>query len=171
MADSKLYLDSLKSMSLALEKMLALEEVKKQIKAEYERIPKNNGSDSKVMLDALVKVFPIISNLQEQEKLLKSEIAEQISKSLNNALAFIKTYDLKDFEDEKMSGIEKHFQILYDVITSHSVDIDSISIKPNILPQTLEKLDPLRENPMANRVIEKIEKINLLIVSHNVGKE
>ena len=172
MADFALYVDSLQDLSVALEKIMALTSVRKQIKVEYSRIPIGAEVDHKAIIDALFDAMPRVTRLQAEEKELNSLAADYVSRSIKTALRYVLSLEKEDVEDRSLNGLQKHLQILVDVLDAHYIHKgDSNSIDEEQFDQALQKLDTFPIESQVSDIRDIVLKLKLLTISTDVGKK
>lgn len=171
MADVSLYLSSLQSLSTALEKGIALLNVNNQIRLAYESIPSKLGNDSKALLDSLLVRLPDIAQLQSEEKVLKASYSEYISKTINSMIAFILTIERADLAEVYITGLQKHLQIIINVLSSSPTisQGNSYTVNQEAARAVLPKLLEFRGIPQADNLIEKIKRVFLFLGLNYVG--
>lgn len=171
MADNNLYLDSLKSLSGALEKGGALLGKRKQIKDAYVRVPLDYGNDPKTMVDALFDALPHISKLQEEERELKRSYVDSINKALNYIIDYISSIKKEDFSEMKITNFQKYLQTLIDVITSSTSILDGESYSIDVVKarDAKQQIGSFSGIPQADNVINKVNKLYELIGLSYVG--
>lgn len=171
MADNNLYLDSLKFMSVALEKSVALSSIRGQIKNAYSRIPSSPGNDHKMMMDTLFDALLHISKLQDDEKELKRSYVEELNKTINSIISYIYTIDKADLNEPYIASLQKYLQVLLEVISSSSTIMKegTYSIDAVRAHEVLQKFSTYGGIPQADNIIEKIKKMFTLIGISYVG--
>lgn len=160
MANALFYLDSMRELSVALEKAMLLTQIRLKIKAEYERIQTVPDNNSKALWDTVFESMPRISKLQEEEKKVQNEYVDRISESFRTILRYMITLDESDVIDPSEDGPQKHLQLLYDVIVSrYANDKGKILVDSELVAQALTILDFYSQWPKVNAMKELVNKI------------
>ena len=160
MANASLYLDSMRELSVALEKAMALTQNRLEVKTEFERIQSTPENDSKMIWNTVLDAMPKITRLREAETSIQKDYLERLRNSVRIVLEYLLTLEESDLTGASNDGPQKHLQLLYEVIISrYTNDEERVDVDRGLAEQVLDKLDSYSQQQNAIIIKELVNKI------------
>lgn len=160
MANASLYLDSMRELSVALEKAMALTQNRLEVKTEFERIQSTPENDSKMIWNTVLDAMPKITRLREAETSIQKDYLERLRNSVRIVLEYLLMLEESDLTGASNDGPQKHLQLLYEVIISrYTNDEERVDVDRGLAEQVLDKLDSYSQQQNAIIIKELVNKI------------
>lgn len=163
-------LSSMRALSSALDKAIALTQTRAKIMDEQSRAQHFTEKEATVMWTTMLDVLPRITRLKEEEQLLMHEYIEQMQLSIKDAFEYILSLSDSDFSGAPVSALKEHLSLLRKVASSQAVpEEEKIRVDPLLARRAYQRIATAPNSPQVESINEDVTKLMNVIGANYVG--